>query len=144
MLKYMGMQFIISASDGGIRLVEQPSWEAASLDLDLMFETDLWILMVTEMAGSPVGRKFHDLADRNTLMARQVELRRALPGQCSGQGEAVADQWRACLIQTTAIAYRGQPAVPLLHHEDEGHQTPVQEQDVGGGAVAVWGRGRLY
>jgi len=129
-LDYLGEQFIMSVSDGGVSLAER--YLLVSLALGLMFETELWLVLVEQKAGRPLGRQFHVLADRNTFMGRQEELSRLhmaravervdrvrLTAQliCLGQVEAavamlldtdmednnsMADQLLACLIQATA------------------------------------------
>eukprot|EP00092_Neocalanus_flemingeri_P029430 GFUD01031956.1.p1 GENE.GFUD01031956.1~~GFUD01031956.1.p1 ORF type:complete len:979 (+),score=386.47 GFUD01031956.1:514-3450(+) len=129
-LDYLGEQFITSISDGGVSLAER--YLLVSLALGLMFEMELWMVVVEQRAGRPLGRQFHVLADRDTFMSRQEELSRLhmaravervdrvrLTAQliCLGQVEAavsmlldtdmednnsMADQLLACLIQATA------------------------------------------
>jgi len=130
MLDYLGEQFIISVSVGGVKLAER--YLLVSLAMGLMFEIEMWMLMVEKKAGRPLSRQFHVLADKNTFMSRQEELSRLhmarvvergdrvrLTAQliCLGQTEAavsmlldtdmednnsMADQLLACLIQATA------------------------------------------
>jgi len=130
MLDYLGEQFISSVSDGGVSLSER--YLLVSLALGLMYETELWRVVVEQKAGRALSRQFHVLVDRDTFMARQEELSRLhmaraveredrvrLTAQliCLGQMEAavsmlldidmednnsMADQLLACLIQATA------------------------------------------
>ena len=130
MLDYLGEQFISSISDGGVSLSER--YLLVSLALGLIYETELWRVVVEQKAGRPLGRQFHVLVDRDTFMTRQEELSRLhmaraveredrvrLTAQliCLGQMEAavsmlldidmednnsMADHLLACLIQATA------------------------------------------
>jgi len=130
MVEYLGEQFMMSVSDGGVPLIER--YLLVSLALGLMSEMKMWRVMVEQKSGRPLSRQYHVLADRDTFMARQEELSRLhmaraveredrvrLTAQliCLGQMEAavsllldidmednnsMADQLLACLIQATA------------------------------------------
>jgi len=130
MINYLGESFMMSVSDKGVSLTER--YLLVSLALGLMFEIELWRMMVEQRAGRPLSRHYHVLADKDTFMCRQEELSRLhmaraveradrvrLTAQliCLGQMEAavsmlldidmedsnsMADQLLACLIQATA------------------------------------------
>jgi len=129
-MEYLGEEFMIAVSDGGVPLTER--YLLVSLALGLMFETEMWRMMVEQEAGRPLSRHYHVMADKETFMERQEELSRLhmtravermdrvrLTAQliCLGKMEAavamlldidmednnsMADQLLACLIQATA------------------------------------------
>ena len=121
---------MVSVSDGGFSSIER--YLHVSMASGLMFEIEMWRVVVESKADRPLSRQYHVLADRDTFMARQEELSRlyiarAVEGVdrvrltaqliCLGQMEAavsmlldidiednnsMADQLLACLIQATA------------------------------------------
>ena len=73
-VEYLGEEFMIAVSDGGVPLTER--YLLVSLALGLMFETEMWRMMVEQEAGRPLSRHYHVMADKETFMERQEELSR--------------------------------------------------------------------
>ena len=65
---------MVSVSDGGFSSIER--YLPVSMASGLMFEIEMWRVVVESKADRPLSRQYQVLADRDTFMARQEELSR--------------------------------------------------------------------